>query len=151
VQGGTNMGLFEKIFKKKQAKVDYHENATIYAPSTTVSINISYPIDVVWEYFVEPQNWIKWWGAMMSVQWQKGGVIEWEDGGISTIDEILPKKGVKLSGYWVDHYITFVQLDQNNTEFSFTDVAKNCNFGPNHNYDLYMSLKKFKEIIENNK
>jgi hypothetical protein len=68
--------------------------------STQVTIERS--PQVVWDYLTEPQNWKTWWGGgLKSAQWREGGKLDWEEGGTSRVEAIVPAQMMRLAGPWM--------------------------------------------------
>ena len=60
---------------------------------------INMPLQDAWQYFIEPNNWSKWYGGnLKKVEpgWEKGGMLIWEQGRPSIIQDIIPLKEIIL-------------------------------------------------------
>jgi len=71
-------------------------------------ITIERSPEIVWSYFTEPGNWEKWEdGVLKAAQWRKGGKLEWEGGGSSSISVFTSGKIVKIDERWKSTAYTF--------------------------------------------
>ena len=117
-------------------------------------ITIKRSPEVVWDYFIEPKNWEKWWGGgLKSAQWHQGGNLEWALGGSSPIQAITPGKMVQTLGNMMDTTFTFepeksgettVRIQQSSPKrgASFSDG------GVAHLATLNSNLNKLRDHIE---
>jgi uncharacterized protein YndB with AHSA1/START domain len=119
-----------------------------------VEITIERTPEIVWGYFTEPKNWVKWWGGgLKAAQWQKNGKLEWAMGGSSSIEAIIPNKMLRIDGGWMSTTFTFEPYGSGKTitklqESSPAGGASFSDGGEAHLSQLNASLTKFKESVE---
>ncbi|MEQ8173837.1 MAG: FapA family protein [Syntrophomonadaceae bacterium] len=68
---------------------------------TTITRTVDRTIDVVWEYYTIPGNWIKWYGIeLKSVTpgWEAGAELDWGMATPSTIKRLTVKREVEITG-----------------------------------------------------
>jgi uncharacterized protein YndB with AHSA1/START domain len=122
-----------------------------------VSIEINRPINVVWDYYTEPVNWVKWWGGGLkevTPGWQKGAKLIWSLGGSSPIAEIIPQEMLRTSGGFMDHTFTFRASGDSATivEIIESDPKGGASFsdgGAAQKAKMESQLQKLKSFIEN--
>jgi hypothetical protein len=121
-----------------------------------VCIEINRPVNVVWDYYTETANWIKWYGGGLKEVipgWQKGAKLVWSLGGSSSIDEIVPQQKLRTSGAWVDKTYMFQASGNSATivEIIESDPKGGALFndgGAAHKAQLESNLQKLKTFIE---
>ncbi|HEX2952567.1 MAG TPA: SRPBCC family protein [Bacillota bacterium] len=120
------------------------------------TIRIERPVDVVWEYFIQPANWEEWYGGGLKEvvpRWTPGAELHWELGGSSIVSECRPRETLTIRGRFGDtsycfksqeDHMTMVRIVQNDPKGGavFTDG------GSAQRVELEMSLQRLKRSIE---
>lgn len=120
----------------------------------STQITIERSPEAVWEYLTEPQNWKTWWGGgLKSAQWREGGELDWEVGGTSRIEAIVPGKMVRMAGPWMSTTFTVKPARAGDTtveieESALRGGASFSDGGKAHLAELHASLVRLKEQLE---
>lgn len=110
--------------------------------------------ETVWNYFTDAGNWRTWWDSGAKVaQWREGGRIEWEKGGASQIEAIVPGEMVRLRGAWMSTTFAFERTRKGHTVVSIEESAPRGGAffrdgGEAHLAELQASLVKLKQAVE---
>ncbi|MEO0247754.1 MAG: hypothetical protein ABIM20_07250 [candidate division WOR-3 bacterium] len=119
------------------------------------SVRINCPIDIVWNYFLTPSNWEKWWGGKIKKvvpRWQENCEIEWGSGEVSRIIVFSPKNVVVISGAWMDTTYNFQAVGNTETIVEIIEKPKRGAYftdgGLAERIRLESSLQKLKMLIE---
>lgn len=92
--------------------------------STTRTIDR--PIEVVWDYYVNPGNWIKWYGIELksvTPAWEAGAELIWAMASPSTLKRINVKREIELSGDSGDVVFKFESPDASTTTLEVVIMA----------------------------
>jgi hypothetical protein len=123
-------------------------------------ITIERSSEIVWAYFIEPNNWEKWWlgGGLKTAKWCRGGQLLWSSGVVSSINDItlgrmIDIPGDKISAGQISTTFYFVPKGSGETIVNIQDGLFFGNVlmgdgGPSRLAQLNSSLVKLKASIE---
>lgn len=104
----------EKIKSKKSKKLNKKKPTEEWP-----SIIINRPSQVVWNFFINPDNWKKWnQGVLKKVDpgWQSGATLVWGNGDKSNIIMVEPQKIVQIGSTFMKTTYQFTALDKGSTK-----------------------------------
>jgi hypothetical protein len=130
-----------------------------WEPMITVSVIINRPLGTVWDFFVEPSNWSKWRSEGSGLKqvipsWKRGGQLIWENGEISTIDDVYQKQELYINSKMVDSKYSFKNAGPTATivEYVTSKPKGGASFsdgGAAYKQRLESNFQKLKHELEN--
>ncbi|MEW6194842.1 MAG: SRPBCC family protein [Bacteroidota bacterium] len=122
-------------------------------PQTSITINS--PIEKVWQYFITPANWEKWWsGGLLSFspEPKAGAKMIWKVGLPSTIVKFVEEEYLEIEDQWMLTIFEFRYQGENRTLFKiYFEARGGASFndgGQSHLNSCAISLDKFKRLLE---
>lgn len=118
-------------------------------------IIINKPLDIVWDFYINPKNWGKWWlkGIKKVIPgWEEDAVVQWADDSECSVWSITPKKIVQLNSQWMRTTFKFSAVSEGTLLQVKLDARWEKGFddrGVVERAELSSALKKLKESIEN--
>ncbi|MEW6089164.1 MAG: hypothetical protein AB1498_12765 [bacterium] len=122
-----------------------------------VEAGINKSLNEVWDFFLNPGNWGKWWprGIKKIIPgWEEDAVIYWSDGSECNVWSITPKKIVQFNTQWMRTTFKFNAADEGMIMQIKLDARWEKGFsgrGIAERTELAGALSKFKDYVEKGK